>query len=187
MSMVRDHREPVRRQALLRPRVRSIDPTATFRRCSVVTASCTSLVKAAWARLQGRAGSAASHRRPESHQARTRAATICCGASSTRPRCSAVCTTPASRRSIEAGTADAGSGPQPYFAMEFIRGAAADRLRQRARSRHAAAAGADGAECATRCSTRTSAGIIHRDLKPGNILVDEIRPAQGARLRRRAR
>jgi len=72
----------------------------------------------------------------------------------------------------EAGTADTGFGPQPYFAMEFIQGASLLRY-------------AEAHELGTRarlelmvkvCEAVHHAhqrGIIHRDLKPGNILVDE--------------
>jgi tetratricopeptide (TPR) repeat protein len=72
----------------------------------------------------------------------------------------------------EAATADSGSGPQPYFAMEFIRG---DSLHAYAAAHH----------LDTRqrldlivkiCDAVHHAhqrGIIHRDLKPGNILIDE--------------
>jgi tetratricopeptide (TPR) repeat protein/predicted Ser/Thr protein kinase len=72
----------------------------------------------------------------------------------------------------EAGAADSESGPQPYFAMEFIHGqtlceyAAAHHLSTHARL-----------EIMVRiCDAVQHAhqrGIIHRDLKPGNILVDE--------------
>lgn len=72
----------------------------------------------------------------------------------------------------EAGAADTESGPQPYFAMEFIHGqtlceyAVAHHLSTRARL-----------EIMVRiCDAVQHAhqrGIIHRDLKPGNILVDE--------------
>ncbi len=72
----------------------------------------------------------------------------------------------------EAGTADTGFGPQPYFAMEFIRGAP---LREYAQSHHLntrqrlelVAKVCDAVEHAHQ------RGIIHRDLKPGNILVEE--------------
>ena len=72
----------------------------------------------------------------------------------------------------EAGTADSGFGPQPYFAMEFIRGvsllryADAHRLSTRERLELMAKI------CAA-VHHAHQRGIIHRDLKPGNILVDE--------------
>jgi serine/threonine protein kinase/Tfp pilus assembly protein PilF len=72
----------------------------------------------------------------------------------------------------EAGTADSGFGPQPYFAMEFIRGeslleyAKAHELNTRQRLELMAKV----CEAVHHAHQR---GIIHRDLKPGNILVDE--------------
>lgn len=72
----------------------------------------------------------------------------------------------------EAGAADAGFGPQPFFAMEFIRGlplleyAKAHNLNTRRRLEL----------MANICDAVQHAhgrGIIHRDLKPSNILVDE--------------
>jgi tetratricopeptide (TPR) repeat protein/predicted Ser/Thr protein kinase len=72
----------------------------------------------------------------------------------------------------EAGTADNGLGPQPYFAMELIEG---DSLLEFAREK--------GLKLRARlelmakiCDAVNHAhqrGIIHRDLKPTNILVDE--------------
>ena len=79
---------------------------------------------------------------------------------------------PGVARIYEAGTADTDLGPQPYFAMEFIRGrplleyANSARLDTRQRL-----------ELMIRISEAVDhahqRGIIHRDLKPANILVDE--------------
>src|SRR5579871_6547894 len=72
----------------------------------------------------------------------------------------------------EAGAAETELGPQPYFAMELIRGAP---LLEYARRR--------GLNTRQRVDVMVKVcqavdhahqrGIIHRDLKPGNILVDE--------------
>jgi eukaryotic-like serine/threonine-protein kinase len=72
----------------------------------------------------------------------------------------------------EAGTADNGFGPQPFFAMELIRGqslesyAEANGLKARQRLQLMLQI----CEAAQHAHER---GIIHRDLKPGNILVNE--------------
>jgi tetratricopeptide (TPR) repeat protein len=72
----------------------------------------------------------------------------------------------------EAATADDGFGPQPYFAMEFIRG---DSLHAYVAARHLTTR--QRLELLVKvCDAVHHAhqrGIIHRDLKPGNILVDE--------------
>jgi serine/threonine protein kinase/Tfp pilus assembly protein PilF len=72
----------------------------------------------------------------------------------------------------EAGTADSGFGPQPYFAMEFIRG---ESLLEYAKA-HELNTSQRLELMAKVCEAVHHAhqrGIIHRDLKPGNILVDE--------------
>jgi len=72
----------------------------------------------------------------------------------------------------DAGTADTGYGSQPYFAMEFIRGAA---LRDYADGRHLGVR--ERLQLMVKiCDAVHHAhqrGLIHRDLKPGNIIVDE--------------
>jgi tetratricopeptide (TPR) repeat protein/predicted Ser/Thr protein kinase len=72
----------------------------------------------------------------------------------------------------EAGTADNGFGPQPYFAMEFIRGEplAAYAESHQLDSRQRLEIMAKICESVHHAHQR---GIIHRDLKPGNIIVEE--------------
>ncbi len=72
----------------------------------------------------------------------------------------------------ESNTADTGFGPQPFFAMEFIRGLP---LRQYAEV-HQVNTRQKLALMVRICDAVQHAhqrGLIHRDLKPGNILVDE--------------
>jgi tRNA A-37 threonylcarbamoyl transferase component Bud32/tetratricopeptide (TPR) repeat protein len=72
----------------------------------------------------------------------------------------------------EAGVADTGFGPQPYFAMEFIRGQA---LRGYVEARHLSVRErlALMVKICQAVDHAHQRGLIHRDLKPGNILVDE--------------
>ncbi len=70
----------------------------------------------------------------------------------------------------DAGTADTGHGPQPYFAMELVDGVS---ITQHARERNLDAR-ARLALLAQVCDAVEYAhvkGVIHRDLKPANILV----------------
>src|SRR5262245_38373377 len=72
----------------------------------------------------------------------------------------------------EAGTADKGFGPQPYFAMELIHG----RKPSDYVSEHNLSTGERlelVAKIADAVHHAHQRGIIHRDLKPSNILVDE--------------
>ncbi len=73
----------------------------------------------------------------------------------------------------EAGTADAGHGPQPFFAMELITGARSiteftreQKLGTRARLELVA-------KVCDAVHHAHQKGVIHRDIKPGNILVDK--------------
>jgi tetratricopeptide (TPR) repeat protein len=73
---------------------------------------------------------------------------------------------------FESGTADAGAGPQPYFAMELVHGLP---LREYS-DRHGLGVREKLALLSKTCDAVNHAhqrGLIHRDLKPGNILVDE--------------
>jgi len=72
----------------------------------------------------------------------------------------------------EAGTADAGFGPQPYFAMELIRGRSLREYAEehRLNTRQRLELMVKICDAVQHAHQR---GLIHRDLKPGNILVDE--------------
>jgi tetratricopeptide (TPR) repeat protein len=72
----------------------------------------------------------------------------------------------------EASTADTGFGPQPFFAMELIRGLPLDQyaLEHFLSTRDRLALMIRICEAVHHAHQR---GLIHRDLKPGNILVDE--------------
>ncbi len=72
----------------------------------------------------------------------------------------------------EASTADTGFGPQPYFAMELIRGRTL-REYSEAHQLHAREQLALMAKVCDAVAHAHQRGVIHRDLKPGNILVDE--------------
>jgi tetratricopeptide (TPR) repeat protein len=78
---------------------------------------------------------------------------------------------PGIARIYEAGTADAGAGPQPFFAMELIKGPLLlDFVEQKKLSLN------QRIELLTQvCDAVQYAhehGVIHRDLKPSNIMVD---------------
>jgi len=72
----------------------------------------------------------------------------------------------------EASTADTGLGPQPFFAMEFIRGLPLRRYAEARQldTRQKLALMVKVCEAVHHAHQR---GLIHRDIKPGNILVDE--------------
>jgi eukaryotic-like serine/threonine-protein kinase len=72
----------------------------------------------------------------------------------------------------ESNTADTGFGPQPYFAMELIRGLPLDEYTQTHRlgTRQRLTLLIKVCEAVHHAHQR---GLIHRDLKPANIVVDE--------------
>jgi uncharacterized protein HemY len=75
----------------------------------------------------------------------------------------------------EAGTADTGQGPQPWFAMELVRGENLLEFAERGRL-----GSRERLELVARvCDAVQHAhenGVVHRDLKPANILVDPAVP-----------
>jgi tetratricopeptide (TPR) repeat protein len=72
----------------------------------------------------------------------------------------------------ESNTADTGFGPQPFFAMEFIRGLPLKQYAEahQLNTRQKLVLMVKVCEAVHHAHLR---GLIHRDLKPGNILVDE--------------
>jgi len=72
----------------------------------------------------------------------------------------------------DSSTADAGFGPQPFFAMEFIRGLPLKKYAEvhQLNTRQKLLLMVKICEAVHHAHQR---GLIHRDLKPGNILVDE--------------
>ena len=72
---------------------------------------------------------------------------------------------------FEAGTFEAGAGPQPFFAMEFIEGRPLTEFaaEKDLGTRHRLELVAKICQAVHHAHQK---GVIHRDLKPGNILVD---------------
>ncbi len=81
---------------------------------------------------------------------------------------------------FEAGTADWGFGPQPFFAMEFVQGRTlGEHVREHASSeRERLTLLAQACDALEHAHGR---GVVHRDLKPSNILVES--RADGAQIK----
>jgi serine/threonine protein kinase len=77
---------------------------------------------------------------------------------------------PGIARVYEAGVADAGAGPQPYFAMELVRGRPLDTFVRETNPSTTQRLKLLIAICDAMHHAHTK-GIVHRDLKPSNILV----------------
>jgi len=75
-------------------------------------------------------------------------------------------------RVFDTGTTETEDGPQPYIAMELVRGVGLVRFAQERNLSHRQRLEllADVCEAVQHAHQK---GIIHRDLKPGNIIVDE--------------
>ena len=110
-------------------------------------------------RLLGEGGMGAVYEAEQEHPRRTVALKVIkpgltnpehCGASSRNRRRWAGCSTPALRRSMKQVLRMPASGPQPYFAMELIRGQVAARVCGSASTEHAATAGAHGEDLRSR-------------------------------------
>ena len=72
----------------------------------------------------------------------------------------------------EAGTADTGSGPQPYFAMELVPGEPLTSYAQQNNLGTRQCLELTSKLCDAIQHAHTK-GVVHRDLKPGNVLVTE--------------
>ena len=81
---------------------------------------------------------------------------------------------PGIARVYRAGLADAGRGPQPYFAMELVRGQRLDEYVRDAKPSLEARLRLLVEICNAVHHAHTK-GVIHRDLKPSNILIAEQR------------
>src|SRR5262249_16741600 len=79
---------------------------------------------------------------------------------------------PGIARIYEAGTTEAGEGPQPFFAMELVEGRPLTKHADKERLNPRERLGLFLKVCDAGQHAHQK-GVIHRDLKPGNILVDQ--------------